>query len=624
MSNSQETPLSDVKVVPIDETIADPNRFHHQKSGVVQMGETLAEGQLPSNAAVTHEIDNATAYLKERENAGHTAAEQKIIKDVRVLAETAKETIESKNRDDLAQKFVADVAKLAEKAKNAGPTVTSSTDVIIQTSKFADAARNLLMAAAKSPNFRKSLIDLTTVVKHVFQRVDTSKLESAVRDPKSGVTDIAGAAKDTAQDFKDKNQQEGAPQSERKVREDVKRFLQELNQNPEAHEAYKALINLWNMLNAEFYNVLDKAINDADVARVFDEARQIVEAYAGGRSLELFLLRIRCIIGLIALDQDLQNYIKSVQQYAQKALDNPALIEQDSYYDEGKALFDQGRGFAEKYKNDPDLQALLDESAALAVALGNDEQVKRLQTKAEKLANDLTYTGVDGKAHLDTDFVSLIRTEVVPFITNRIKEIPVPGFQLESDDFHHLIVDDIYVTVEDLVPDRIKISSAESAELKINDEDPLKTRAFIDIKVDGVRLRIKDFYFNFKRKTPIGNVSDEGRANLSVKGDGLHLHIRYEISIDAKRGVPALQNAQVTVKLDNVDVDVIEANHKTMLNMVTSLFSKKIESDVENTIKIKIEEAGQDLAELLNKQVISNISPTGLAGLIRTNLASGV
>jgi len=320
-------------------------------------------------------------------------------------------------------------------------------------------------------------------------------------------------------------------------------------------------------------------------------------------------VQLRRAVTVIKNDRELTDYLKACQAYLQRVIDQPEVIENKEYFNEGSDLIERGKHFADKYRNNVEVTAVFDEAAKLSLYVKNDEQLKEVKKKAARLAADLTTLDSHGNRTLNTKLINLLRAKLLPFLTDRIKEIPIKGFEVISPDFEFLIVDDIFLSIDDILPDSIKIHTENDTQVLIESEKaPVKSYTWIHFKIDGVRPKVRDFYFRFKRRDAIIAKQDEGRASFKITGDGLNLEIKYALDINDSNQV-YVSKQMIKLDVDSISLDILEAkNNPILLNMVTSLFKGRIQKEVEKAIKWKLEEYGGDLATMLNSQIFEKLS----------------
>jgi hypothetical protein len=385
---------------------------------------------------------------------------------------------------------------------------------------------------------------------------------------------------------------------EKKVRENARQILRVISSNREAKNAFDSLMDLASLLSEEFYTKFDRYENDREFARINSFAQQIIESYLGDHKLNEFLRRLRNVVFIIDNDHDFKSYLKKWREHIEAGLKSPEKLESDEYIEKGTKLVEEGKTHRKNYTEKPEVKGLVAESRIILNLIINDPHITKLQNQAVKVAKNFSYTDSEGKKRLDTNLLASMRAEVVPYIVDRVKEIPLQGFEVESPDFEYLKVGDLYLSVDDVFPDNISIHTENNMKLKM---DKMSGHTHACITIEGVRPVLKDFYFSFKSK----HLKDEGRADLRITGQGLKIEMKFELG-KSRGGHPNLSNGKVEVHLGVVKIKIIEAHHKIILNIVKALLKAKIHAEVERAIKTRLESAVPGLGDMINSKILSN------------------
>jgi len=599
----------------------------HAKSNLVQMGEKLVQGQLPTDTQVTHELNKAAEFLKEKENETVAPTKGMVYHDTRKFVESVQDVIEEKNFGERVQRFITDVAQLAELT----PTANEPKEAWIETRDFVMSMKDLILDVTKSQSFRKGLVQLVKIIKDIFYEETTrdpsKKLEKDFVNQESPKTTAQDVAKETKKALEELPNVEDLPEDKKRaIREQFKAMMGELNQHSETSYAFRKALKLWGRLNTELSFQLSREEVDPNIRKVELEAKQIIEILSG-RSLDDFIARLKETIRIIENDGELNTYLNDIRNYIIEGLEKPEITQTDAFYDRVEEFISRGRQIARRYREDWNWNGLCDAADDIITGIQSNDQFWNVQYRAEKLVKDFTITDIKGNKHLDMDLISTMRQDLLPFLIDRIKEVPIPGFRLQNENFEYLIVDDLYVDIEDILPDMIRIHSRNDTDLTLkNFENPIKSESVVKVKIEGVRPKFHHFYFKFKRNSVLG-VSDEGRANMFVTGSGVNINMDFQIDVNNdNKGF--LGDFEISVSVDHITLDVTEANHKTLLNIVAPLFTKKIKDELESSLKVRIKQIASDWSAIVNKRILTvmpGVLPKGpIDGIAMTKLVETV
>jgi len=570
------------------------------------MGENIAQGQLPSETQIKHELDNTSQFLKNLETSSTTLEKEKVFHDTRKFVESVQDVIVEGGLGDRIQRFMADVGKLAEHT----PLANEPKEAWIETRDFMMSLKDLVSDLTKSTQFRKSLVNLMKIIKDVVydetQSRPGDKLEKDFVKNKSASETAKDVVSETVDALQELPKVEDLPEDKKKqIREQFKVMFGELNENPDTSFALRKFMKLWSRLNCELTFQLTRAEVDPEIRRVGLEGKQIIEVLSG-KSLDDFLARLRETLKIIENDQELTAYLKEIKCYFTEALDKPQITQTEEFYDRVEEYIVRGRQLARKYRKQYNFNDLIDSANEIINGIASNEQFSNVQYRAAKLASDLTTTDIKGNTQLDFDLIKSMRTELAPYLLDRIKELPLPGFRISNESFEYLIVDDLFVQIDDILPELIRIHSRNDTDLTIkNFENPVKSESVVKVKIEGVRPKFNDFYFKFKRNNVLG-VQDEGRADLKVTGSGLNIYLDFQIDVDSNNNA-ILGDFEVKVSVDGITLDITEANHKTLLNLVSPLFTQRLKNELESSIKMRMKQIAGDWSATINKRFLSTL-----------------
>eukprot|EP01120_Amphizonella_sp_Union-15-10_P011239 TRINITY_DN4715_c0_g1_i6.p1 TRINITY_DN4715_c0_g1~~TRINITY_DN4715_c0_g1_i6.p1 ORF type:complete len:313 (+),score=59.35 TRINITY_DN4715_c0_g1_i6:164-1102(+) len=289
--------------------------------------------------------------------------------------------------------------------------------------------------------------------------------------------------------------------------------------------------------------------------------------------------------------------------HLEKGLDDQHLAGSESYTHETERIFKRFRDLIADYKEVQVFYDIIDEAELLLDNIIHDQMVDLLRHRVKRVIKDFTYTDSKGKSHLDLELVGHLRTLVIPYLIERVREIPIPRVQIENNpDFEYIIIDDLFLTISEIVPDQVKIRLYNDLHLDVMHMTSDKAATQLRIKIKGIRIVVKDFHFAFKRLKTI-TISDDGRADLFITRGGIDIDATFDVRND-KDGHVSVASRGVTVWVDKLKIGIREARHKAMLKIGTALFSGIIERQIERAVTEKLTEMSHDLAEKINSQVL--------------------
>jgi hypothetical protein len=160
---------------------------------------------------------------------------------------------------------------------------------------------------------------------------------------------------------------------------------------------------------------------------------------------------------------------------------------------------------------------------------------------------------------LDTNAIYQIRQLLVPLIIEQLKFIPIPHLE-GSNETYDWTADNIILSGYDIFPDHVKINTASETDIHIRDQTPGWTRGFMLIVIDGIKTKMSDMKFWYRRKS-FPRMEDSGIADVDVAG-GINIQIRLNVDTENSTGRLMFTTGSVLARADDVKVKVREAKHK--------------------------------------------------------------
>lgn len=248
-------------------------------------------------------------------------------------------------------------------------------------------------------------------------------------------------------------------------RQQLKDFLHEVNAHADTRKTIEELFAVWGSLGSNMYGYFDKFQQNTVGTNIPATAKAVVEEFTGDRTIDDFLEYLRYSILLIESDYELTEFLRECRDYFLLALDDPELIESDDYYNQGSELLQRGRSVTYKYRNEPAIVGLFEEARLLSEEIKNDATLNLLKDRAQAFFGNFVYKDPrTNTPKIDFDLVERMRASLVPFIIERIREIPMPRIELQNKDFEYLIIDDLHLVLGNILPDQVTIHSRSLAQ----------------------------------------------------------------------------------------------------------------------------------------------------------------
>jgi len=149
-------------------------------------------------------------------------------------------------------------------------------------------------------------------------------------------------------------------------------------------------------------------------------------------------------------------------------------------------LLQRGRQTTWRYRYEPAFIGLFDEARLLSEEIKNDAALILLKERATQFVSNFVYKDPrTNTPKIDFDLVERMRATLVPFIIERIREIPMPRIELQNKDFEYLILDDLHLVLGNILPDQVTIHSRTLAKVAAEAQTTLNA---IDANAPSTRL----------------------------------------------------------------------------------------------------------------------------------------
>jgi len=119
---------------------------------------------------------------------------------------------------------------------------------------------------------------------------------------------------------------------------------------------------------------------------------------------------------------------------------------------------------------------LFEEARLLGEEVKNDATLNLLKDRSQSFFSNFVYKDPrTNTPKIDFDLIDRMRATLVPFIIERIREIPIPRIEVSNKDFEYLIVDDLHLLLGNILPDQVTIHSRSLAKIAAEAKSAINT-----------------------------------------------------------------------------------------------------------------------------------------------------
>ncbi|RUS19813.1 hypothetical protein BC937DRAFT_86862 [Endogone sp. FLAS-F59071] len=227
-----------------------------------------------------------------------------------------------------------------------------------------------------------------------------------------------------------------------------------------------------------------KEEHDENIAIAHNSAKQLVEKFASGKSLDPLMNAIAEMGRDMRNDPDLRNVMDEMNEFMRRSLRDTDYIERADWNQEASNLLKRGRSILqERYRGPTD--AIFDEASAFINALQRDSVTNELASDLDQLTRDL-FIDDEGNPSIKFELVKDF-AKIVPIVASKLEYIALPKIEY-SDDEYDYILDNVVLRCSNIIPRYMHIHT----DTHINIQAPGsrdRVQEEVSVQDAGVQLR---------------------------------------------------------------------------------------------------------------------------------------
>jgi len=611
----------------------------HPQTGLVEGIQKVAQGEPLSNPemekGIEKAIENLTIQQQQQQLGPHT---QRVIEDIKSLLGDTRMALLEKNSDEKIQRLVRLIQResdlIAREARKASTQVQATApraeDVKEQAKQALGPLGSVLRELVMSGDFRTFILDFLSFLTDSFSagvkqekekyglgeeslRRPTGEAKSGEevkRDVKQQGPEIAKAI---GRDIKEGN----LPVDQQRKEELKSRFrqiLSQLSNNPTYQESVRSLWSLYDRLRVPAEKAkeqvqarTDKVTSDYTYQELVEEAKEVLGAFAGGRQfVDRFANDFWTLMNNMRNDTELNNYFQELKSLITDVMNEPTYIDSDKFSDRFNNLWDRGNNLMDKWRNRDEMNAAIDDSNKLVDNIKNDPIVQSFSQDTSQLARDF-FTDESGKPsfYVTREVVTELRDVLVPIFVQSLTSIPIPTIEGESENYIYKLSGFVFAAT-DIVPENMIVKTKTSLKLnadkkEVNPQD--KSKSYMTVKLQNIKTHLRDVHFYYKHTT-FPKISDEGLADLDVEGAATGITIKFAV-VSPKDKPVEVRVEKVKANISGLKIKILDARHKIMDRIITSLFSGaialRVQMIIQDNIKMSIEKGLENINSALTR-----------------------
>jgi len=404
-----------------------------------------------------------------------------------------------------------------------------------------------------------------------------------------------------------------SPERREQLAQRLKALMIEFQSHPEFQSGLDELIDLAKEISTRATaatEVVAEAAADAadqnarDLKKARDATRQLIENFAGGRSLSPLANAIRDLGNDVAHDTELSEYFDLVVAFINRSIREPAFVNRDDYIPSAEELIRRGREvITDKHREHFD--AITSEFSALYEAAANDQATRDFTANLQDLMHDLFF---DDQGHPALKF-DLMRdfARLVPVIAEKLEYLPVPRIEGSDDDVDYSL-DNLVLRCTNLIPRHLHLHADTTVDMEPpvpysdrvqsrREKAEFHVRNRVGVNLTSIRADARDIAFYFKKKTGVARLSDYGTLDMIIPDRGISLHIALSTN-DRSDRVFAVERAEA--EIHELKLNLRAEKHDILFKVLNPVITRTARRNIEKVVSEKL----RALLEKINEQLM--------------------
>ncbi|TPX69412.1 hypothetical protein SpCBS45565_g02423 [Spizellomyces sp. 'palustris'] len=339
-------------------------------------------------------------------------------------------------------------------------------------------------------------------------------------------------------------------------------------------------------------------------------AKQLIENFANGRSLDPLIVALQGFAGEAREDQELRAFWNDFGAYLRRTIREPGYIEQANYDREAEELVERGRRALDKYNYHT--QKISYESRNYAQALASNKTTQRMQSDANALVNDL-FLDERGKPTFKPELLRDL-AKCIPAIADKLAYLPIPRVEVD-DGTYHLIFDNI-ILHSTILPKYVHIVTDTTVDATKKDPNE-QFNNYILLEISQIEASARDIAWLFNKHSGFWKAGDVGLADFDIKGDGLSIRVKIIPGAETGRAAPNddvkgrfLHAAEVETTLHNLDLRLHDSHHDFLYKIAKPILQSRAKKQIEQAVSDSLRDLIFSLDEKV-AQAANQVAPVG-------------
>jgi len=580
---------------------------------IQQVTDKIAQGEVPSNKEIHSAIDTAEQVLEDSKNQTNLNVHgERLVHDAQEILESAKKFIEEKNEGDKLQKLVQHGKEATEKLGDLSSNVNLNPvtpDVNKEAMATFNSAKKLAYFALNSSEFKNTLLDLVNLMQDIL-KVARESLGQAPKALQQDITSGSGTniPRTTQTVQRAVNEIENIASARSPKLDELDRRLANLINKMYSRSEFKEakdhffvlfdkLANQLKSVEESTTKVATQAVESNEVAKLWDDLKDLTEGFTGKESLGHLETQIRYLMDEFKLNPKASETFNRMRDFINDIWEHPRKLEESSQ--EIKDLIDQTVDLLRADTIQIKFSNFLDVGNNMLKSIKHDTSSQDLLEKLLRFSKDFALDSQNRPSpYIIQDSLIQLKNILLPIIKQHVVAFKIPYIH-HSDETYDLDVGGLDVHFEDILPHQIEIKGKNFVGLDVSELKFTEAHGLVIMKLTELKAKFSDVNFKYHRKA-IPRTQDEGLADIDLsQGKGIYIKISWKIT-SSKDGIVGVSLDSVKCDIDKLKLRIKHSKHNLLENFAASLFSGWVQQRAAEAIVNTIIDTIQPYNESMN------------------------
>ncbi|ORX90570.1 hypothetical protein K493DRAFT_132170, partial [Basidiobolus meristosporus CBS 931.73] len=366
----------------------------------------------------------------------------------------------------------------------------------------------------------------------------------------------------------------------------VKAIFREVQGNPDFQMAVDELLSVLSGLKDHGRHVTSSAKettaakhevaqDDLSIARA--NAKELVENFAGQKSLDPLFDSVRVLLNKANQDHDLAELLRDIKTFVHRSIREYDYVDRPGYTDDANRIVERGHSIVEnRYRGL--VAQISDELSNFNAALKQDKTSKRFVQDLEAFTKDL-FMDEFGKPTFKYDLVKDF-ARLIPIIAEKMDYVPLPRVE-QSDEKLDVVLDNVVIQCSNILPKFVHINTQTVVDTNLKAEQNLRNKVYI--KLSNVQVKVRDAAFYYRKKT-FPKMTDVGYMDVDMPEEGIELDLLLNVSPEKGKKAHLYEVLDCNTRVHDLKLKIHGTRHSTTYKLLAPFINSKVKKVIQQMV----------------------------------------